>query len=261
MITQKQQRGFILAMKAGEIMLESGGELYRSEEIIKRICHACDIQHVEVFATATGIFASIGSGGESGDTRSYVKSIPNRSTNLQKISEVNNLSRKFVNGEIDIEDAFNILKEIEKGRSYHIALQLIGAGAVASLFCYMFGGTLNDSFIGIFVGIITYIFSIFLGKLRVGYFITDFCCCAFASFVALLLSSLDIADAYDHIIIGTLMLFVPGAATTNALRDILNGDMLSGIARITEAVAIAVALASGAGVMIKIWTYIGGVFI
>ncbi len=69
MITKKQNRGFILAIKAGEVMMKSGGEIYRVEEVITRICRACGIPHVEVFATPTGIFASIGSGGEDSDTK------------------------------------------------------------------------------------------------------------------------------------------------------------------------------------------------
>ena len=56
------------------------------------------------------------------------------------------------------------------------------------------------------------------------------------------------------------MLFVPGAAITNALRDFLTGDMLSGVARLTEAFAIAIALALGAGLVLKLWLYIGGIF-
>ena len=56
------------------------------------------------------------------------------------------------------------------------------------------------------------------------------------------------------------MLFVPGAALTNALRDFLTGDMLSGVSRLTEAVAIAVSLAAGAGIILTLWNSIGGVF-
>ena len=37
--------------------------------------------------------------------------------------------------------------------------------------------------------------------------------------------------------------------------------MLSGIARMTEAVLTAVSLAAGAGVMLKLWGVIGGVIV
>ena len=58
------------------------------------------------------------------------------------------------------------------------------------------------------------------------------------------------------------MLFVPGVAITNSIRDFLSGDMLSGIARMTEAILIAVSLAAGVGVVLKIFgAIVGGTLI
>lgn len=260
MITQKQHRGFILAIKAGEIMMKSGGEIYRVEDIIIRICRACDIAHVEVFATPTGIFASIGSGGEDGDIKTYIKSITSRTTDLQKISDINALSRSFVNGELDVEHAIEKLKEIEKQNAYSIPLQMLGAAIASSLFCMVFGGSAKDGVATIFIGALAYMLSIFLSKHKISYFIVDFMCCGIATFLALLTTTFGLSDNTDFIVIGTLMLFVPGAAITNALRDFLTGDMLSGVARLTEALAIAVALALGAGFVLKLWLSIGGIF-
>ena len=63
----------------------------------------------------------------------------------------------------------------------------------------------------------------------------------------------------DTVIIGTLMLLVPGLAITNAVRDSIAGDLISGLARGAEAllIAVAVALGNGAGMMILIW--MGGI--
>ena len=54
------------------------------------------------------------------------------------------------------------------------------------------------------------------------------------------------------------MLFVPGVALTNSIRDFLSGDMLSGVARLMEAMLTAISLAAGAGVVIKIFDILGG---
>ncbi|MDD3931566.1 MAG: threonine/serine exporter family protein, partial [Eubacteriales bacterium] len=51
----------------------------------------------------------------------------------------------------------------------------------------------------------------------------------------------------DLIIIGTLMNLVPGVAITNSMRDIIAGDFVSGLTKLTEAVIIAVAIALGTG--------------
>jgi uncharacterized membrane protein YjjP (DUF1212 family) len=47
-----------LAAEAGKIILESGGETYRVEETIIRICHAYGLVFAESFVMPTGIIIS-----------------------------------------------------------------------------------------------------------------------------------------------------------------------------------------------------------
>ncbi len=61
----------------------------------------------------------------------------------------------------------------------------------------------------------------------------------------------------DTIIIGGIMLLVPGLAITNAMRDMMSGDLVSGTARAIEAFLISVAIAAGSGSMLKIWSLVG----
>ena len=77
--------------------------------------------------------------------------------------------------------------------------------------------------------------------------------------MALLADSSGACSNYGAIVIGTIMIFVPGVAITNSIRDFLSGDMLSGVARMAEALIIAVSLATGAGIIIAAWNMIGGV--
>ena len=58
MVNIFQKKVLILAIYAGEIMMKNGAEVYRVEDTITRICKACRIDHVEIFATPTGIFVS-----------------------------------------------------------------------------------------------------------------------------------------------------------------------------------------------------------
>ena len=59
----------------------------------------------------------------------------------------------------------------------------------------------------------------------------------------------------DQVMIGDIMLLIPGIAMTNAVRDILVGETISGIMRLIESLLWAGALA--AGFMVAIWL-IGG---
>ena len=55
----------------------------------------------------------------------------------------------------------------------------------------------------------------------------------------------------DILIISSIMLLVPGLAITNAIRDTVSGDYLSGVARATEAFLVAIAIAAGIGVVLS----------
>jgi uncharacterized membrane protein YjjP (DUF1212 family) len=49
----------------------------------------------------------------------------------------------------------------------------------------------------------------------------------------------------DKIIIGDIMLLIPGIAITTAVRDTLIGDTISGITRLADCLVWAAALAAG----------------
>lgn len=55
------------------------------------------------------------------------------------------------------------------------------------------------------------------------------------------------------------MLLVPGIALTNAIRDLVAGDLLSGISRAVEAFLVGAALAIGTGFALFILVRFGGI--
>lgn len=260
---QRNKKILILAVRAGEIMMKSGAEIYRVEDTIERICKACRIPYVDVFATQSGgIFVSLDSGGNKSDIFTYIKRIKGSGdTDLTKISEINRFSREFTTTDLSVDEGMKRLKEIDHIKPMPSPIRLLGAALVASFFSLIFGGNLIDFVCAFFIGGGSYLLSQFLSRYSINYFIRGFCCCAMSAFLALLASAIIPGANYSAIIIGALMIFVPGVAITNSIRDFLSGDMLSGLARATEAFIIAISLAVGAGMVLKLWYSVGGVFI
>jgi uncharacterized membrane protein YjjP (DUF1212 family) len=62
----------------------------------------------------------------------------------------------------------------------------------------------------------------------------------------------------EPIVIGCIMPLVPGVAFTNAVRDVIGDELLSGISRATEALLMAVSLAAGIGISLSIGFKLGG---
>lgn len=56
----------------------------------------------------------------------------------------------------------------------------------------------------------------------------------------------------DKVIVGAIMVFVPGVAITSGIKDALNGDILSSFGKIGEGVLTACALGAGVGIMLVI---------
>ena len=63
----------------------------------------------------------------------------------------------------------------------------------------------------------------------------------------------------DKIIIGAIMPLVPGIAFTTSIRDIYNGDYLSGTIHLLDALITAVCVAVGACLPFVVMKYIGGI--
>ena len=153
----------------------------------------------------------------------------------------------------------NVLKRIDRSRTYPMPVRVLGAVMVSSAFCMIFGGSLIDCPLSVIAGAVAYVFSVLLSKLDVNSFVSVFCSCAVATILTMIASATIPGTSHDSIIIGWIMLFVPGVALTNSIRDFLSGDMLAGLARLMETVLTAVSLAAGVGVVLKLWEVIGGI--
>ena len=61
----------------------------------------------------------------------------------------------------------------------------------------------------------------------------------------------------NEVIIGSIMILVPGVALTTSIRDFFSGDYLSGSIHLIDALLTAVCIAAGVGVAMKLFM-IGG---
>lgn len=60
----------------------------------------------------------------------------------------------------------------------------------------------------------------------------------------------------DAVIIGNVMLLIPGFGLTNGARDLLGGDIVSGLLRLSEAILVSIAVAAGFAIPLLV---LGGV--
>lgn len=122
-------------MLAGTLLIESGSEIHRVEDTMIRIAHSQGIVDCNVLAMPVAIFFSI----ENANV-TRMKRILRTNYNIEKVCDVNQISRQLVSGEIDLEQAYQALSELKNKRVPYTNLQLtIAATLSAPFFSIMFG--------------------------------------------------------------------------------------------------------------------------
>lgn len=87
----------------------------------------------------------------------------------------------------------------------------------------------------------------FANKLKLNNFFINTLGGFLITILSILATKVGIVSTPSYSAIGTLMLLVPGLALTNAIRDLINGDLIAGTSRTVEAALVGSALAIGAG--------------
>lgn len=234
-----------LATDMGYRLAMNGAETFRIEESIRRILAAYDIES-EVFAIPNCLTVSI----ETPDGRpmTRMRRIGFHGNDLDSVEKYSNLSRKICAEKPDPVVARQWMKNTDASiRSYGLPLLLLGNYLGAFGFAIVFGGSFLDGICSGISGTIIGLINYFLGKLKVNPFFNTIASAFVMAFASYTMSALGISDNVDTVIIGALMILVPGLIFTNAMRDIIYGDTNSGMNRIVQVLMIAAAIALGTG--------------
>ena len=231
-----------LALDIGSNILRSGGEINRAENTIERICHAYGAESTEVFAITSIVSASLTFPG--GVSVSQSRRITGYSNDLTKIEKLNAVSRQLCEGKVSLEEASELTESIISNKPSRGWTVYLGGALAAGSFAMFFGGSVYDGILALLIGLI-----IIAMELNKPAFINQTVQTIISSFTAgaisLALNSVGLPISYDHIMIGVIMLLIPGLAIGNALRELLVGDIISGALRIIQSVLLAVLIAFG----------------
>ena len=182
-----------------------------------------------------------------------MRRVAGHGTDIQRLERYNDLCRDLCARVPPLEEAQALLGAAEETPRYAPWQVLLGYGVAPAFFAPLFGGGVRDAasaFIaGLGVGVCLLYGGRFLGS---NSFLRTVICSAVASLLSLLLVRLGLGRSVDIVTIGVLMVLVPGVALTNAMREIMAGDVFSGLSRTADAilVASAIALGSAAGLAI-----------
>ncbi|MCI9642840.1 MAG: threonine/serine exporter family protein [Eubacterium sp.] len=233
------KKEFENAILLGTEIVENGGEIARAEETVERICKSFGAENINVFIIPSliSVTATI-NGEEITSTRRIYKN----DLNLGALEKINSESRKKCNEKTSnskISYHYNII--------FSIFCVILATGA----FCIFFGGTLLDALFSGLTGIIINYMP--YSKKSFNIFSKTLIEATIAGMLSFMPSLIGISTHPDKIMIGTIMLLIPGMSIGASMKDMMSGNLIAGILQLIEAIIIAFAITLGFSISLIIF--------
>ena len=227
----------------GTLLLDCGAEVSRVEDTIRRLARAYQIERLDVFVIPSIISVSAAFAGQEvlTETRRIRSS---GSTDFYRLEKLNALSRSCCGAPLPLPELRAKLDKIASGKK-PVWMVYVGNVVAAWGFTVFFGGTMFD---GLTAGLFALLISLLqrrLGRTELNQAAINLLISLLTGLGVGALTLILPALHMDMILIGDIMLLIPGLAMTNAVRNMLVGDTISGVVRLAECLIWAVALAGG----------------
>jgi uncharacterized membrane protein YjjP (DUF1212 family) len=244
-----------LVLDIGEQMLVSGAEINRVEDSIDRICRAYDAKRVDVFTITSSIVVTLHMNG--GNTLTQTRRIFKYSTDMDKLDRLNSLSRYICANTPEAPYVSDEMEKIGERRTYGPITQYLVYAMIASSFTIFFGGDLSDAAVSGVIGMLLKLSITFVQRADNNVVFVNILCSFAVGVLGVILVRIGIGHSLEKIVIGNIMLLIPGLALTNSIRDIISEDMIAGLLRLAEAILVALSISVGFGLAS---VFVGGMF-
>lgn len=252
----KNQKILNLAVSAGEILIQSGGEISRVETTMRHIIEAYDIQNYNIYILSNGIFSTI----ESTEDSPYclVRHVKFGTVNLEQIAAVNQLSREICQYHYSPELALEKMEVCRNLQTHPLWEKSLASGSGCAAFTLLLGGSLTDSLTAFCFGGLLQPLLYYFRVREFSRFFYTIAASAFITLLTVLSHTLSLPIRIDMVIIGCIMPLVPGLTLTNSIRDFFNADYLSGVIHMVDALLTALSIAVGVGLVMTFYQFFGG---
>lgn len=243
------------SLQIGKDLLINGAEISRVEDTLARIYRTYGVKEINIFTITCSIVVTI----KCPDNKIYTQSVRvfKSSTDLDKVERLNALSRYICKNKPSLEYISTRIERIRKRSRYSEKIISLTYGMIAFTLAVYFGGTFADAAVSGIIGIILKIALNLVSKIDNNAPVINVLVSFIAGMLAVFSVKIGFGEHLDIIVISNIMLLIPGVALTNALRDMIKGDTMSGTNRLIEAILIAAAVSFG----FVIATYIGGAYL
>ncbi len=236
-----------LALDLAGGLLLCGAAVSRVEIAVQRICLAYGAAEVNVFSFPSIVEASVKLA--DGSEASQMKRVSGAGNNFYKLELINQLSRDICSQKMPVDEAREKLDALLKNPCCIAAVSVAGGGVAAGAYTVIFGGSYMDAILALLIGLLM----CYLNRLLS---VRDFNAYARTFLLSVIGGVLSITTSYlfslcgadcnsSMVIIGTIMVVIPGLLVCNAIRDMFAGDLFSGTFELLNGILIAISVVGG----------------
>ena len=223
---QEQSRLLDCLLEMGDLLLDCGAEIGRVEDTLNRMGHAYGAEQMNVFVIPSLISVSMSFPDSEAITETRrIHSFGN--TDFYRLEKINAMSRQCSVSPIPLDELRARLDKIAHGHKPFFMV-IVGSILGAGGFAVFFGGDLWDGLVAAVFAAVICLLQNRLGKTQLGIVASN------------LMVSLVVGLG-----VGLVTELIPGLHMTNAIRNTLLGNTISGVVRLAESLIWAAALAGG----------------
>lgn len=237
------------AIRAGQLMAESGAATFRVEEVMHRLGTALGADWMDIYVTPTGIIAMATSHGEH---RTRVMRVSSLAVNFDRVHAIYLLVARVQSGELGLSEVNAALDRLAaRPRLYSANVTAMMAGIACGCFALVLRGGWHEAAATLIAAAAAQRLRAALHHFRLGPAITTLICAASAAILGMQTSRL-LAAKPETVLLASVLFLVPGVFLVGSISDLISGNLISGVAR--GAYAVLVTGAIGAGLWIALLT-------
>ena len=244
------------AANMGCRMLTVGANLERVNDTMYRICDSYHLSSISIFSLSKMI--SVSAKSPEGMVGVRQISIQNVEKHMEKLNQLNQLSRKVCSETPPPEKLSELLDDAEKVNDYSRGIIVLGYIIAMTSIGVLNGGSIKDIICADVNTLILLWMSDYLDKRNINRIVANILCTWVAGTLAILYVMLGIGEQFFVIVIVNSMLFVPGSDMVNAFRNILCKNEMNGILELLRVVLETVAIVFG--IVISMYMFGGLIF-
>ena len=241
-----------LAMRVAVRMLANGSETGAIETAIAQVARSFGVDRVQAAVAFSMITISRYAGDDEPPT-TLLHFVRERTTDFTRLAAISTVVRRVHAGELDLAAAEAEVARLDAADPpYGRVLRFAAPGLSAAGSTLMFGGTPIEALATLAIGLAIQPGLVALNRSSLPPFFRLAIGSAGTTILVALLVGIGLPISGGLVLTGSLLRFLPGYALVSGFRDLIDGSIVSGTARLAEALLLAAGIAGGTAVSLAV---------